>query len=585
MSGLKNFQAKDPLLSIEKALKEASSLIEASQKRNGFEAWWCAKADRESLRESKDSILKAMDIAKFTMQVNIKEDLVNIMKKDAELYARINCQDKHTAVEKIAADDALKREILSHARLNEKEFNALREGQAQMLQNQEKMMRSLKISSSLKAILDPLNFDLEINGAVERFCEGTREWAFADFDKWVENQSQSRVFVLSGDAGMGKTGIMSKLVRSRTDTVLAHHFCRHDDSRKRDPKHVLCSIAYQISLSIPAYRTALESLGLKREELYGQDMNTTALFHKILCEPLGMVENSFSKRQIILIDALDECDHDGKNDLLSCIRDHFLELPSWIGFFMTTRPEVNIITALTKFHPEPLVADSEKNMKDICLFLRNSLVRCLSEEELDEGVELLGKKSKGVFIYARYAVEKLNPQDTASLEDLRNFPDGITGFYDIQFKRILGENYESIGAKTPTWRIIEAVMAAREPLHVEALDYLVSCTAFERKSAVANLSLLFPVRDHRLHVFHKSVKDWLVSDERRELTCVVKLNGVHRQMGKRCKEVLEKAQNMDEVEAEDMYEASVYSLKHCISHLCDGGCRKDARALMFRQNI
>ena len=52
-------------------------------------------------------------------------------------------------------------------------------------------------------------------------------------------------------------------------------------------------------------------------------------------------------------------------------------------------------------------------MKDICLFLRNSLVRCLSEEELDEGVELLGKKSKGVFI-ARYAVEKLNPQDTAS---------------------------------------------------------------------------------------------------------------------------------------------------------------------------
>ena len=249
---------------------------------------------------------------------------------------------------------------------------------------------------------------------------------------------------------------------------------------------------------------------------------------------------------------------------------------------MTTRPEVNIITALTKFHPEPLVADSEKNMKDICLFLRNSLLRCLSEEELDEGVELLGKKSKGVFIYARYAVEKLNPQDTASLEDLRNFPDGITGFYDIQFKRILGENYESIGAKTPTWRIIEAVMAAREPLHVEALDYLVSCTAFERKSAVANLSLLFPVRDHRLHVFHKSVKDWLVAEERQELTCVVKLNGVHRQMGKRCKEVLEKARNMDEVEAEDMYEASVYSLRHCISHLCDGGCRKDARALMFR---
>ena len=118
----------------------------------------------------------------------------------------------------------------------------------------------------------------------------------------VENQSQSRVFVLSGDAGMSKTGIMSKLVRSRTDTVMAT-ISPHDDSRKCDPKLVLCSIAYQISLSIPAYRTALESMGLKREEVR-QDMNTTALFHKILYQPLGMVENSFSKRQIILIDAL-----------------------------------------------------------------------------------------------------------------------------------------------------------------------------------------------------------------------------------------------------------------------------------------
>ena len=163
----------------------------------------------------------------------------------------------------------------------------MKEELTRMLQNQEKMMKSLNISTSLKAILDPLNFDLEIDSAVERFYEGTREWAFADFDIWVENQSQSRVFVLSGDAGMGKTGIMSKLVRSRSDTVLAHHFCRHDDSRKRDPKHVLCSIAYQIALRIPAYRTALEGMGLKREELYGQDMNATALFHKILGQPLA----------------------------------------------------------------------------------------------------------------------------------------------------------------------------------------------------------------------------------------------------------------------------------------------------------
>ena len=84
-----------------------------------------------------------------------------------------------------------------------------------------------------------------------------------------------------------------------------------------------------------------------------------------------------SKRQIILIDALDECDHNGKNDLLNCIRDHFLKLPEWLGFFLTTRPEVNIMKKLGKFHPEELIANSEKNMKDIQLYIGDALKECI----------------------------------------------------------------------------------------------------------------------------------------------------------------------------------------------------------------
>ena len=71
------------------------------------------------------------------------------------------------------------------------------------------------ILNIIKPVLDPLNFNVEIDGAVERFHNGTREWAFEDFDNWVENKLDSRVFVVSAGAGMGKTGIMSMLVRTR----------------------------------------------------------------------------------------------------------------------------------------------------------------------------------------------------------------------------------------------------------------------------------------------------------------------------------------------------------------------------------
>ena len=276
------------------------------------------------------------------------------------------------------------------------------------------------------------------------------------------------------------------------------------------------------------------------------ELNVTGLFDKILRAPLANIKRPdefTSKRQIILIDALDECDHNGKNDLLDCIRDHFLELPDWIGFFLTTRPEVNIMNKLGKFHPEKLIADSEKNMKDIQLYIGDALKECIVPEELEEGVAILSKKSNGVFIYARYAVEKLNMQSNhISLEELKEFPDGITGFYDIQFRRLFGSNYENVLNNSVMWRIVEVVMAAEEPIHVEALDYLIQCKPNERKVAIAKLSLLFPIRDRKLHVFHKSVKDWLVDFKRKEEICYVDVDDeIHEKIGMRCHQLLKES--------------------------------------------
>jgi hypothetical protein len=84
-------------------------------------------------------------------------------------------------------------------------------------------------------------------------------------------------------------------------------------------------------------------------------------------------------------------------------------------------------------------------MKDIQLYIGDALKECIVPEELEEGVAILSNKSNGVFIYARYAVEKLNMQSgRILLEELNAFPDGITGFYDIQFRRLFGSKYEDV---------------------------------------------------------------------------------------------------------------------------------------------
>ena len=58
-----------------------------------------------------------------------------------------------------------------------------------------------------------------------------------------------RVKILSAGAGVGNTVIMSKL--SENESVAAVHFCRHDVEQQRDPRHMLCSLAFQLSERLP----------------------------------------------------------------------------------------------------------------------------------------------------------------------------------------------------------------------------------------------------------------------------------------------------------------------------------------------
>ena len=79
-------------------------------------------------------------------------------------------------------------------------------------------------------------------------------------DEWVLNKLTLRVLVLSGGAGIGKTGIMSKLVRTRTNSVIAHHFCRHDDSRKRNPKNPPLQFRFFFFLFVFAFLSSIFSM-------------------------------------------------------------------------------------------------------------------------------------------------------------------------------------------------------------------------------------------------------------------------------------------------------------------------------------
>ena len=292
--------------------------------------------------------------------------------------------------------------------------------------------------------------------------------------------------------------------------MVAYHFCRHDDTSRSNPRRMLCSIAFQLAKSFPKYSEALVTLNLTRADLLEE--NITGLFKTLFIEPLHKLVNPSNKKRVILIDALDECDHEGgKNDILQCIAKYFDKLPEWLGVYVTTRPETPITSKLKKFHPTELHPEEQRNIEDIRIFFQH-ILRKVCDTEIKDGtyeaaVEVLVRKSKGLFIYASIAAEKLEDEFSSSnipsIADLEQYPDGLDEFYEIQLERIV-EDTECL-----EWQAIQFITAAREPLHVTTIQTLLKCSDKERNQLTAKLSRFYPIRNKKIYAYHKSLKDWL----------------------------------------------------------------------------
>ena len=94
----------------------------------------------------------------------------------------------------------------------------------------------------------------------ERYQKGTRLTILQKVESWlVDESSQNRVMVITGNAGMGKSVISAVLCKKMLEAgrLSGCHFCQHDKARHRNPKIMLQSLACQLSDCLPQYRNVL----------------------------------------------------------------------------------------------------------------------------------------------------------------------------------------------------------------------------------------------------------------------------------------------------------------------------------------
>ncbi|KAL9961943.1 hypothetical protein ACROYT_G030987 [Oculina patagonica] len=421
-------------------------------------------------------------------------------------------------------------------------------------------------------------FKGDIEYHAQRFQEGTREWIFKKVDDWLDDRtSQNRVMVISGHAGMGKSVISAVVCKRMQEAgrLSGSHFCQHNNVRYRNPQLMLQSLASHLSRALPEYKEALlEQLSRN----LGTEMNNMGVeeqFALLFKEPLSTVSDP-GRNILMVIDALDESEYKGRNELLDVIANHFCKLPLWIRFLVTTRPEVNTVDSLKDLQPLQLESNGDDNKRDIWLFFEKRLSQVIPDEDQDMLINKLVERSEGVILYAYFLVdfiEKNVPLLTQKCLD-GSLPLGISSVYKSYFKRLEKEVWQELELDEVKFlSFLSAVTAAKEPLPLALISKMFNFRGISSqrkvKKAISCISTLLPVRDGRLHIFHKSVMDWLT-----DASCYGQHEFIMDQkdgcqvLSNLCETELE-GLKQNGIHSTQFSDAEIYALRHGVRHILD----------------
>ena len=475
--------------------------------------------DHKTLQDSK-SMLREVHRSQSTTQRSI-EDVRQTQLEDHKML-----QDSKSVLGEVhQTQTKIQSTIQGAARSQDERFESLQTGLQEVKLAVGELNRGRNSGSQGDEVLRNLvksEFKGDIEFHVQRFQEDTREWVFSKVENWLDDRnSQNRVMVICGNAGMGKSVISAVVCKKMqvAGRLCGSHFIQHNNVRYRKPQLMLQSLACHMCYALPEFKLALVKQ-LKRNT--GKDLNDMGveeLFALLFKEPLSSVKDP-GRNMLIVIDGLDESDYHDRNELLEVIANHFCKLPMWIRFLVTSRPERNIAKILRHLQPFQLEAEDEQNQNDIKRFIGKKL-ECIPEaENTNDIVENLVEKSEGLMLYAYFLLLYIeeNPSVLKQGDEKGNLPLGISAVYHRYFKRLESELMTELGIKEDSFlNFLSALAASREPLPIDFASRLLlstTATASKRKllKAINSVSSLLPVRGDRLYIFHKSIKDWLTDE-------------------------------------------------------------------------
>ncbi|EJD08073.1 WD40 repeat-like protein [Fomitiporia mediterranea MF3/22] len=359
-----------------------------------------------------------------------------------------------------------------------------------------------------------------------RCLQNTRTEYLSKIKDWLHSPStETNILWLNGIAGSGKSTIAASIMDycDLESRLAAFIFF---ERRKSEPKSVIKTIAYQLAAFNSELAKRIISAAEQLRNITGSTLMTQ--FETLLLGPLRDSVDVVGDPVIIILDALDECGStEQRQEILKLLKDDFAQLPEKFRFFITSRPENDIMTSLSlRPHISEIKLDPtlDQSRSDVHAYINDAIRNAVTDPipagfVCDSNMEILGDAAGGLFIWASTVVKLVSRSDdkVEKLEELVENARSLVGL-DSLYGTVLeqsGISWEEDKSVERFRKILGLILLGKQPLSDDDIDKLSDLQPGKSHLMLRRLHSVLsyePGKPVRLH--HASFADYLLSPER-----------------------------------------------------------------------
>ncbi|KAL2835372.1 putative wd40 protein [Aspergillus pseudoustus] len=369
----------------------------------------------------------------------------------------------------------------------------------------------------------------------------TRAELLLDIRDWAVSAEGKCIFWLNGLAGTGKSTISRTVAKAfqKQGLLGASFFFKRGEGDRGNAARFFPTIIQQLFTKIPELRAATLQVIRDNPKISAKPLKEQ--FDELIHKPLHSLNQSQrqSSRLVIVIDALDECDHDNDIQVIIQLLPRVQEANSLcLRFFITSRPELPIRLGFrTIGHRDLILHEVPKPIieRDISMFLEDRLVSIRHKRSLSSdwpgsvNFQTLVTMSVPLFIFAATIcrlLEDYNLDPEQCLTEVlkyQNQESKLDGIYLPVLDRLVSKysGARQTQLVQEVQEVIGTIILLESPLSVTSLSKLMEISTISIKARLSSLhSVLNIPIDKTLPVrlFYLSFRDFLLDPNTRDKT-------------------------------------------------------------------